>query len=211
MTETLRPRVLRAEARESLKGKWGKSALACLVYMLLVGAISMATIFIPFAGPFLAQIFVTNLIAMGAVFIWLDVARGKDVDMNTFFEPFRGHNYGRYLVGGLLYTIYVFLWSLLLVVPGIIKAISYSQAYFIMRDNPEMTGEQAICRSMEMMRGHKAEYFCLLLSFIGWIILGSLALGIGLLWVYPYIFTASAKFYENLKKRHVAAPKAHKE
>ena len=88
--------------------------------------------------------------------------------MKKLGEPFG--DYARYLIGIVLLVICTFLWSLLLFIPGIIKGISYSMTYYMMRENPGMSGEQAIQRSMAMMRGHKMQYFLLFLSFIGWAI-----------------------------------------
>lgn len=104
----------------------------------------------------------------------------------------------------LLRSLFTFLWTLLLVVPGIIKAISYSQTLFIAIDNPEISANDAIDKSKEMMNGYKWKYFLLALSFIGWIILGIFTLGIGFLWIIPYISIANAKFYEDLKNQTTA-------
>ena len=104
--------------------------------------------------------------------------------------------------------LYIVLWSLLLVVPGIIKAISYSQTIYILKDNPELKFNGAIERSMAMMEGHKMEAFLLGISFIGWLLLGVLTLGIGMLWVTPYMNTAYAHFYNYVKEdyeRRIAA------
>lgn len=94
-----------------------------------------------------------------------------------------------------LMALYVFLWSLLFIVPGIIKAFSYSQALNILADNPGMPANEAIARSEAMMRGHKTQYLSLILSFIGWIILGIFTFGILYLWLIPYMLTSSATFY----------------
>lgn len=138
-------------------------------------------------------------LAIGMSFVFLDVARGKTAEIPTMFEPFR--KYWRYLGGYLLVYIFTFLWTLLFIVPGIVKSISYSMTFFVMRDYPDMGPDQARKVSMDMMNGHKWEYFCLQLSFIGWILLGLLACcGLGLLFVQPYISTAHAEFYRELKR-----------
>lgn len=193
MTDSFRPTVIRNKAWADLQGKWGNSAIACLIMLLITGALSA----IPVAG-FIISLFVTSMITMGGMFLWLDVSNQKDVEIKTLFEPF--NDYSRYLVGYLLVFVYTFLWSLLLVIPGIIKGLSYSMTYFIMRENPGMKGSEALELSMKMMDGHKMELFLLQLSFIGWIFLGMLAFGIGLFWVCPYIYTAQAEFYKELKK-----------
>lgn len=103
-------------------------------------------------------------------------------------------------------SVMIFLWSLLLIVPGIMKAFAYSQTYFVYKDLSAATPDgharpryrDAITRSRQLMRGHKFEYFVLQLSFIGWAILSGLTLGIGQLWLTPYRFGVFANYYDNL-------------
>src|SRR5690606_11316295 len=109
-----------------------------------------------------------------------------------------GAKYFRIILLGFLIGIFTFLWSLLLVIPGIIKSLSYSQAYFIIKDHPEMSVLDAITESRHRMNGYKWKYFLLNLSFIGWGILSILTLGIGLLWLVPYITASYAAFYNDL-------------
>ncbi len=193
MTESFRPTVIRNKAWEDLRGKWGQSALSCLVYMLIAGALGA----IPMINGLL-NILVVSIVGIGASFLWLDVSYKKNVEMKTLFEGF--NDYVRYLIGYIIVGIFTFLWMLLLIVPGIIKSISYSQTFFIMRENPGMAGNDARKLSMKMMEGHKMEYFLLGLSFIGWILLGFITCGIGLFWVIPYTITANGEFYQELKK-----------
>ena len=105
-----------------------------------------------------------------------------------------------HLVLYILQFIYIFLWTLLLIIPGIVKSYSYSMAFYIMNDHPEYTATQCLDESRRMMNGHKLDLFCLHLSFIGWIIVSILTCGIGVLWVDPYMQLSQANFYEELKK-----------
>lgn len=98
--------------------------------------------------------------------------------------------------------VYTFLWTMLLVVPGVIKGVSYSQTYFVLKDNPELEFNAAIERSMEMMEGHKMEYFVLGLTFIGWILLSLFTCGILFLWVLPYMNATFAHYYEYVKEEY---------
>jgi uncharacterized membrane protein len=98
----------------------------------------------------------------------------------------------------LLIIIFTILWALLLIVPGIIAAISYSMTFYIMADNKEMNAQDAIRKSKELMKGNKYRYFCLACRFIGWFLLSILSLGIGFLWLVPYFMTSNARFYESL-------------
>ncbi len=104
-----------------------------------------------------------------------------------------------------LKTLFVFLWSLLFVIPGFIMAYAYSMAIYIAHDNPEMSTMDAIKKSKELMRGHKWDLFVLDLSFIGWILLACLTGGIGFFFLQPYIDTAHAEFYREISG---AAPNA---
>lgn len=104
--------------------------------------------------------------------------------------------------------IFIFFWSLLFIIPGIIKSYAYSQMYFIYYDEKERTGQvpsgvEAITRSRQLMDGHKMRLFLLDLSFIGWHLLAILTLGIGYLWLNPYIDATKAAFYDDLV-RHSA-------
>jgi len=105
----------------------------------------------------------------------------------------------------LLTTIFVLLWLLLFIVPGIIKALAYSMAPYILADNPEMSGLDAINASKEMMQGHKGRLFCLLFSFIGWFLLAILTFGVGFIFLAPYVATAKAEFYQDLLDRKETA------
>ena len=113
------------------------------------------------------------------------------------FEGF--HDYGRIFVTKLLQAVYTALWSLLLVIPGIIKSYSYAMTDFILKDEPEMKNNAAIEKSMVMMDGNKMKLFMLDLSFIGWAILCLFTFGIGFFFLQPYMQASHAAFYEDLK------------
>ena len=191
----------RESAWAQLTGNWKPAVLFALVYILIIGAMEGAK-----ALSFLS-IFILSPLAYGYYVTFLGFKRtGEEVKIKSLFDGFK--DYKRVLLTTLLQNIYIVLWTLLLIVPGIIKSISYSQTFFVLKDNPELKNNAAIERSMAMMEGHKMEYFCLTLSFIGWILLSILTLGIGLLWVSPYMATAMAHFYEYVKEdyeRRIAA------
>ena len=102
------------------------------------------------------------------------------------------------IVLNLLIIIFTFLWSLLFVIPGIIKGISYSQSYFILAENPDMTASEALNESKRIMDGHKWEYFVLQLSFLGWTILASFTFGILFIWLVPYMECTLVNYYHKL-------------
>ncbi len=93
-----------------------------------------------------------------------------------------------------------FLWYLLLIIPGIVKSYAYSQVPYLLADNPGIGYRRAVQLSNQMTRGHKFRIFVLDLSFIGWILLGMLALFVGVLFVLPYIYATKAELYLDLRE-----------
>lgn len=121
---------------------------------------------------------------------------------NTFKETFNG--WGRNAWGMFLMYLFIFFWSLLFFIPGIIKTFSYALTPYILRDYPELSANQAINLSRKMMKGHKLDLFCLGLTFIGWVILSILTFGIGVLWLVPYMTSATSVFYLDVKAEYEA-------
>lgn len=184
---------LRAISRTTLSGNWMMAALATLVYLLIAGGVSS----IPVAGSVLA-IIITYPLAYGFAILFLDLFReGKPIDIGKLFDGFK--DFGRVWGTLILVAIYTILWTCLLIIPGIVKSYSYALTPFILKDEPELKYNAAIEKSMRMMDGYKMKLFLLDLSFIGWMILSVLTLGIGLLFLQPYMNTARAAFYEDLK------------
>lgn len=183
---------LRAEARQALQGKWPMAAVAALIYSIIAGGLSA----IPFIGG-LCSLFVGLPIAYGFAIVMLEVYKGKDIDFGVLFEGFQ--DYGRIFVTKLLQGIYTALWSLLLLIPGIIKYYSYAMTDYILKEEPAMKNNEAIEKSMAMMENNKMKLFMLDLSFIGWAILSIITFGIGFFFLQPYMQVARAAFYEDLK------------
>ena len=190
-------------ALKSLSGKWGFAVIVTLIYMAIgdVPSVGINLIFSTQLGG-LWTIVILPLI-WGFFVVWLGLARGEKVDYGTMFDGFK--DYMRIFLTTLLTTIYAVLWTLLLIVPGVIKSYSYSMTSYILKDNPDLKYDGAINESMRMMQGHKMEMFLLDLSFIGWYILCILTFGIGFLFLIPYWYTARAHFYEDLKELSVGA------
>lgn len=120
----------------------------------------------------------------------------KDAQFSDLFSQF--HRFGDGFLMSLLTNLFVFLWSLLLIIPGVIAAYRYSMASYILLENPGMRPMDAIRASKELMRGNKWRLFCLHFSFIGWDLLAALTFGIGTLWVHPYVEAAQASFYRQI-------------
>lgn len=184
----------REAAWSQLKGHWKPAVLFTLVYIIIASVAQFIG-----SDSDLVSILISLLalvpLGYGYYVAFLDFKRtGAPLKIEQMFDGFK--DYGRVLTTKLLETIYILLWSLLLFIPGIIK----SQTNYILKEYPELKNNAAIELSMAMMEGHKFDYFYLMLTFIGWLFLGILTLGIGLLWVNPYIATASAHFYEYVKE-----------
>lgn len=130
----------------------------------------------------------------------LNIVRFNNEDSGLLISGFKD-NVIDLIITHILRAIFIFLWSLLLVIPGIIKSFSYSMTFYILADNPDLRPQEAIQRSRDMMRGHKWRLFELYLSFIGWYILALLTFGIGMFFLEPYIQQSVANFYEDLKTR----------
>ena len=183
---------LRAEARQALQGKWPMAAVAALIYSFVAGGLSA----IPFIGG-LCSLLNGLPVAYGIAIVMFGVFKGKDVDFGVLFEGFQ--DYSRIFVTKLLQGIYTALWSLLLVVPGVIKYYSYAMTDYILKEEPEMKNNAAIEKSMAMMENNKMKLFLLDLSFIGWALLAIVTFGIGFLFLQPYMQVSRAAFYEDLK------------
>lgn len=186
----------RETAWNSLSGNWGSAAVLTLVYFVVVSVVSLIDV-----TSGLITVLLTAPMIYSYEIIFLDNLRsGKAFDVQVLFGDY--NDYLRITGTYLLMCLYIALWSLLLVIPGIIKSISYSQTLFILRDEPTLKYDGAIERSMAMMQGYKMDYFLLILSFIGWYILGIVSFGIGFLWINPYITRALVIFYEDLKSEY---------
>ena len=183
---------LKMRAKQMMSGNIGMLIVCFIIVAVITGVCNV----IPFVGQVLA-ICVTGPLALGSCYIYLDLARGMEPDVNVLFAGFQ--RFVDTLVLTLLISVFTFLWSLLLVVPGIIKAISYSQAYYILAEHPEMSGKDALDASIAMMDGHKMDYFVLMLSFIPWMLLCLITCGIAVLYVGPYMETTFVNFYEAIK------------
>lgn len=131
--------------------------------------------------------------AISFAYIAKNVHKGIEPRIENLLEGFK--DFGRALVIYLLQSIFTLLWALLLIIPGIIKSISYSMAFYVAMDNKELSAKECIKESQRLMDGCKWQYFCLMLSYIGWIILSCLTFGILFLWVLPRMQQASYLFY----------------
>lgn len=189
----------RARARKNLGGNiFANAWLFTLLAILINGAILSFT-----SISIIGAILLYGPMTYGLAKFMLLITRseGKKTDLATLFNGFTD-DFGGTLCLGLLQSVYIFLWSLLFFIPGIIKKYSYAMAQFIKVDHPEYSATECITASRKMMQGHKWKLFCLQLSFIGWAIVGSLCFGVGTLWVQAYVQAATAAFYEELNSKN---------
>lgn len=209
-------------ALAALSGRWAPAVVAAVVYMLLAGGISItinmavpdSIINNPLTAVKIASVIsVVSLIfsvfflsPLGVGYYYAHnelLLKGDDkLTANCFKIGFA--NYAHNVWGMLLMGIFIFLWMLLLIIPGIVKAFAYALVPYILVDRPELSANEAINLSKKMMKGHKFDFFWLNLSFIGWIFLCCLTLGIGIFWLLPYMYTSYAAFYQDVKTDYEA-------
>ena len=191
---------LKNRAIDAVTGNWGLGAVITLVYGLVMNAPTLPYRIMESVASSSFSLIALLLLPLGFGYtvLFLDVIRGIKLDFARLFDGFK--DYGRILGTMLLTTVYTFLWTLLLVIPGIMKSYSYAMTLFILKDYPELQYNAAIEKSMAMMSGRKMKMFLLDLSFIGWAILCCFTLGIGFLFLAPYVEASHAAFYEDLKK-----------
>ncbi len=188
------------KARQSISGKWGLAIGAFLVVTIIEAAIHSwsrgysgsgsffsGVLYLIIAGPFL----------FGTSVFSLAYARHQEPKFEQIFEGFR--HFKNTLVTFLLMFLIVFLYTLLLIVPGIIAALSYSMTFYILADNPDMKPADALDKSKRMMKGYKWKYFGLQMIFLLGVIACLLTLGIGFLWFIPWVHVTEAHFYEDIK------------
>lgn len=161
------------------------------------GVFAFTIIAILISGANIVGLILGGPILVGAAYMMLRTLReDNSSNLEYLFKEF--DDFGRTLGVHLLSMIKIFLWSLLFVIPGIVRSYSLSQVYFITKENPDLSVTEIQQRSTEMMRGHKFRLFKLHFSFIGWVILCILTFGIGSIFLLPYVKTAEGVFYEEL-------------
>lgn len=211
-------------ARAKLSGNWGRSVLVTFLAGLLGAtgsgggsagssgmeeyisdpemATVLAIIISSAAVIALVMLIVGSAVELGHNRYYISlVAENKKEEVGILFSRF--HIFGKALGLRLFIGLKVMLWSLLFIIPGIIAAYRYVLAPYIMAENPDVGIREAVEKSKELMKGHKWRYFCLEFSFIGWALLCVLTLGIGILWLAPYQYTAFTAFYYDRTGRSI--------
>jgi uncharacterized membrane protein len=186
-------RELMTNAREILRGRWGDAIAACIVF----GAILLILSIVPILGS-IASMIIAGPMTLGLYLFFMPFMRRETPRIATIFEGFK--SFLDAFIAYLLASIFILLWTLLLIVPGIIAALSYAMIFIIMAENPGTDGMAAIKKSKEMMDGYKWKYACLMGRFIGWFLLCIITCGIAAIWVGPYWVSSKILFYEEIKK-----------
>ncbi|HEY8911383.1 MAG TPA: DUF975 family protein [Desulfosporosinus sp.] len=198
---------LRENAREQLEGKWGKPVLFGFLFMLISALPSIIPLigknhqFISSALQIIISLLITGSLTVGAIMFSLRFKRGEAPGVAVLFEGFQ--HFGATLGLYLWYLLWVLLWTLLLIIPGIIKGIAYSMCFYVMADNPKIGIKNALNISKKITKGYKGKIFVFNLSFVGWSILAMLPLGIGYLWLIPYMQISTANLYDQIKRESI--------
>lgn len=195
-------RELRQQAWSKLSGNWGGPIAVTIVYGLIIGLINGLSEFVPFLG--LASLIVTGPLMVGISGYFINFAKSRNPDFEQLFDGFK-YSFGNSIVLNILTGLFVFLWALLFIIPGIVKAYAYSMGPYLMAENPSITATEALDESQRLMDGHKMDLFILQLSFFGWFLLGIITFGIALIWVVPYMQAATAEFYVEISGGNVVA------
>ncbi len=180
---------MKAAAKAQLNCKWLLTTGVLVVGALILSAVSFTII---------GSLLLAGAIEFGYCAYLITVTRNKDSDFGKLLSGF--NRFGDVCITGILKWLFTGLWSLLFVIPGIVKSYSYAMTMYIMQDHPELSGNDAITKSRQMMDGHKFDLFILDLSFIGWYLLGALTFGILIIfYVEPYRQVTRTNFYEQLR------------
>ncbi len=180
---------MKAAAKAQLNCKWLLTTGVLVVGALILSAVSFTII---------GSLLLAGAIEFGYCAYLITVTRDKDSDFGKLLSGF--NRFGDVCITGILKWLFTGLWSLLFVIPGIVKSYSYAMTMYIMQDHPELSGNDAITKSRQMMDGHKFDLFILDLSFIGWYLLGALTFGILIIfYVEPYRQVTRTNFYEQLR------------
>ncbi|MBQ7712562.1 MAG: DUF975 family protein [Clostridia bacterium] len=206
---------IRSRARDSLEHRlfgnvWITLLICTLAYTVIVGLPTSlsgtVTRFSPVVGGLigvplgLVGMVISGPLSYGITRIYHKVALGnKRIDFVDLFCGFK-EELGETFLLGFLRSLFIGLWSLLFIIPGIVMSYAYSMAFFIQQESKEKNWRVCLDESKELTRGYKGKLFLLDLSFIGWFIVGALCFGVGLLWVDVYHTMARAHFYEELKR-----------
>ena len=193
---------LKSLAKTQISGKIGiLFAMFLIVIGISVVSTSVVSTLVPIFGT-IASFVLGTAFALGGTFVFLKIAKGDTVSVGNIFYGFE--DLWTAIKAQFFMNLFIWLWSLLLIIPGIVKLYAYSMTFFILAENKGMPVLEAITLSRKMMDGHKMDLFLLFLSFIGWFILTVITFGIAGIWVYPYFYATSTNFYLSVKEDYMS-------
>lgn len=187
---------LKSAARSQIKGKIGILFLISLIIGVISAVAELLLSLIPFGG-IIGAVVVTPAFALSIVRVYLNLVKGGAPEVNDVFSGF--DDFWSAFKVQFFTGLFTFLWSLLFVIPGIVKSYSYSMSMYILADNPGKPALECIRESQNITNGFKMDLFVLHLSFIGWVLLSVITCGIAYIWVGPYMSAAYANAYNSLK------------
>ena len=182
------------QAREALKGKWGLAIGGFFLYAVILVIASA-----PKHVGGIISLLISGPMMVGLATFSLALARREETSVSKLFVGFS--EFVRALCTYLLVMLFILLWALLLIIPGIIASFAYSQTFVILVEDKNISAREAIRKSKAMMDGNKKKFFFLSLRFLGLAFLCIFTLGIGLLWLIPYMHVTLAKFYEDVSRK----------
>ena len=178
---------IKQTAKAALSAHYGLSIGIYLLYMLIVSV----------ASSFVVGSILVLPLYVGMLFVYLMMYKNENPSLDIMFTSALQENYGRKLGGMLLMTLYTFLWTLLFIIPGIVKSYSYAMTPYILAKYTNVDASSAITLSRRIMNGRKVDLFVVDLSFIGWQLLNVLTFGIlGIFYVFPYIELTKAGCFD---------------
>ena len=181
---------IKTEDMESILPKYMTFEL--LIVLCLIGLMILISI----VGSFI----IGSIVKTGYAKFNLNLVNFEKVNIGLLFKYFKYTK--KMIITNLVIMLKIFLWSLLFIIPGIIKAYSYAMVPYILAENPNLSTKEALDLSKKMMNGNKWRLFCLQISFIGWIILCALTFGIGYIFLAPYQKAAEACFYKDISTNY---------
>ncbi|MFO7815183.1 MAG: DUF975 family protein [Halanaerobiales bacterium] len=216
---------LKREAKSILKGNYWSAFLVSLIVLITGGShnrsefgsgagssgggsfVNIDAEIIFFVGGLilvliLLRIFIGYILEVGGRKYFIELSQGES-NLGLLGYVFQEKSYFNVFITMLLRSVYILLWSLLLIIPGIIKYYAYRMVPYILADNPNLGHKRALQLSQQMTQGEKWDIFILDLSFLGWYILGAMVLGIGVFFVQPYYDSTNAELYLKLRQNAI--------
>jgi uncharacterized membrane protein len=198
---SLNAKQIKEKSLNQLKGNWDYPIIITLAIIFLNIFMLILSVFYDSLSLKIqiVSVLLSAPLCLGLNCFYLSFIRNDKKEISKIFEGFQ--NYFRALLLYLLISVLLLLWTLLFIIPGIIKLISYSMAFYVLADNPKLNILDVLALSKKITDGHKMSIFMFSSSFMWWFLLSVLSFGIGLIWFIPYYNASFANLYEELKSK----------